>query len=65
MESRVAIIGIIASFFAKLDYNIVSSTINGDTATVTAEITNTDFAAVLDAYLDAVIELAIEQGLLQ
>ncbi|WP_243103726.1 MULTISPECIES: hypothetical protein [unclassified Dehalobacter] len=34
MESRVEITGIIASFFAKLDYNIVSSTINGDTATV-------------------------------
>ncbi len=54
----------IASFFAKLDYNIVSSAINGDTATVTAEITNTDFAVVLDAYLNAVMKLAIEQSLL-
>ncbi|UWG96435.1 cell wall-binding repeat-containing protein [Dehalobacter sp. DCM] len=54
----------IALFYAYLDDNIVSTTINGDTATVTAEITNTDFAAVLDAYLDAVAELALEQSLL-
>ncbi|AFV03503.1 N-acetylmuramoyl-L-alanine amidase [Dehalobacter sp. UNSWDHB] len=54
----------IALLFAKLDYNIVSSEINGDTATVTAEISNTDFAAVLDAYIDAVVRFGVEQALL-
>jgi putative cell wall-binding protein len=54
----------VAALLAKLDYKIVSSKINGDTATVTAEITNTDAAAVMESYVEAVVQLAMQQAAL-
>jgi putative cell wall-binding protein len=51
-------------FLEKLHYKIVSSSINGDTATVKAEITNTDMGLIFEEYMDEVIQLAIENALL-
>lgn len=47
--------------FGNLSYNILSSSISGKTATVKAEITNTDMAAAFDEFFDRMLALAFSE----
>lgn len=49
--------------FAKLGYKVISSSTNGDTATVKTEITNIDMKAALSECLNQAIQLAIGSAL--
>ena len=50
-------------FFSKLSYKIVSSSTNGDNATVKTEVTNTDMKAVLGECINQAMELAVGSAL--
>ena len=48
--------------FQKLEYNITSSSVNGNTATVTAELTVVNLEAIAEAYLDEMESTLDEEG---
>jgi len=51
-------------FFSKLNYKIVSSSVEKDTATVKTEITNLDMKSIMEEYFTQALKLAMDNAFL-